>query len=65
MKTTPNYLNIAGAAQYLGCSKSTMERMLRHKLIPYRKVGRRVYINPDEMMRALEGFKSIARRTSK
>jgi excisionase family DNA binding protein len=51
------YINMQQCADYLGCSLSTVQKMIKRKLIPNKKVGRRVFIDQsllDESLSRLD-----------
>jgi excisionase family DNA binding protein len=51
------YLNLQETAEYLGCSLTTIYRMMKRKMFPWRKVGRRIFIDPVEVEKALDKHK--------
>jgi excisionase family DNA binding protein len=54
---TAKYMNVQQTANYLGCSVRTVERMMKRKMFPYRKVGRRIFIDPNEVEKGMEKHK--------
>jgi Helix-turn-helix domain len=48
------YFNMRESGDYMGCSLSTVQKLRKKKLLPYSKVGRRVFIDVDDIRSTLE-----------
>lgn len=68
MKTPEGFILKPDAATICGCTKRTVDNLMRRKLIPFYKFGRRVLFKKDEVMAAINQSKvpsrsSMAERT--
>jgi excisionase family DNA binding protein len=48
------YILKADAAKICGCTKRTVDNLMRRKLIPFYKFGRRVYFKEADLLKAIE-----------
>lgn len=55
----PRLLSVAQGAEYLGRSKSSVEKLIFHRKIPVVRVGRRVHLDRQDLDRVfIEGNKT-------
>lgn len=57
MKAPNGFIMKAEAANTLGCKVRTIDNMMRKKMIPFYKVGRRVLFKSDELLKTIADYK--------
>ena len=53
----PKYMRVKQAAEFLSISVDTLRDWMRKRIIPFRKIGGTILLDPDELVEAVDRFR--------